>query len=191
VHVDQHVDVAGANRRGCRLVVPPADVDHLIEGAAKPGAVRRAVLGTEVERIDPEAAAVVRLDQFGHQQADRVRAQVARQVADADRGVRGRAGGGGLAWEAPYFRWTNDSADSHCRAGSVEQREHGEGRRGGHERVDAQARRGRVHGPRALLLRRCTQCWMASGCIGLSRRLFARADSAAAYCRFVSCSRPT
>ena len=83
MHVEQHSDVAAVDRLGRGAVAQGVDWHHLVARATQAGPMRRAVLGAEVEGGDLHARAVVRFEQFRHQQPDRVRAQVAGEVADA------------------------------------------------------------------------------------------------------------
>lgn len=83
VHVDQHIDLAGANGLRHRVIVERVDTDHFIKRFAQTRTMGGAVFRAEVESRDVHARAIMRFKQLRHQQPDRVSAQITRQIADA------------------------------------------------------------------------------------------------------------
>ena len=90
MQVDQHVDAAIADGVGRFAVAHRVNRDHLVAGPLQARAVRGAIFGAEVERRDVDARPVVRLEQLRHEQADRVGAEIARQVANPQPAILGR-----------------------------------------------------------------------------------------------------
>jgi len=64
-------------------VVELVDAHQVVDPRDQPLALRRPVLAAPAEREDLEFLAVVQFQQFGDEQSDGVKAQVARQIADA------------------------------------------------------------------------------------------------------------
>ena len=152
VQVDQDVDLVGADGTGGLLVGLGVDADVVVHRLDHAGADRRAVLAAPAEGVHLELAAVVQLVQLGGQDGYRVRAEVRRQVADAQAAVAvavlaGQRRDGGV----DLF------VDEAARGGQLLGRvgrgaEHGQRRGAVHHGGDRDVFEAAVHRPLALLL---------------------------------------